>query len=389
MTYNPSILAEVMRARSLSASALSKRLGLSIDSLREELDRDPEPTQKLLNSIAKELALPAFVFFMQKTPSIGEIIPDFRSAHPVPSPKYPATIQKIQLAATIQKAAAQLVRSGASNLPSLNPKTTQEIEELAFNARQYFRISLDDQLAASDARAFYNICRKKIEDKGIFVLQESFPPEDGSGFCLAHPTHPVIVINTKRQTRGRRLFTLVHELGHVLLQATGISDPFERHNPTEKLCNMFASAFLIPAHLLSGLLNGMSLTKEPDVEDVRRAAKRTKISQQATVLRLEELGTFRQGSHERWLKAVHNLGNPDYSEKGGGVGGPPPQEKVKLAKYGFRLASAFAKPLQRGQITDIELFRTTGLKPKYQLKYIEYAQSLSDLELRTLELGDD
>jgi Zn-dependent peptidase ImmA (M78 family) len=79
-------------------------------------------------------------------------------------------------------------------LPAFTATTDKEIDRFALRAREYFGITLKDQQDARDARAFYVAVRRKIEDKGILVLQDSFPREDGSGFCLARGTHPLIVI---------------------------------------------------------------------------------------------------------------------------------------------------------------------------------------------------
>jgi transcriptional regulator with XRE-family HTH domain len=68
VTYNPDILRNALKARSLTQSQLSKRLGIEPLELERELRREPEPQQGLLNDIARELSLPSFVFFMQKTP---------------------------------------------------------------------------------------------------------------------------------------------------------------------------------------------------------------------------------------------------------------------------------------------------------------------------------
>ena len=278
---------------------------------------------------------------------------------------------------------------GSVNLPSFEANHPGEVEEFALRARAFFNISLQEQVDAKDARTFYIICRKKIEDKGIFVLHDNFPGTDGSGFCLWHPKYPVIVVNTKQQTRGRRLFTLIHELAHVLMRKSGISDPFVSQNATERLCNRFAGSFLVPESYVSALLNSVTPVNDPDLDDVAWAARRLKISQQAAVLRLEQLRLFKPGSHDKWMRIIHNLGNPDFSEKGGGAGGPPPQEKVKLAKYGFRFATAFDNLLREGRISELNLYRSTGLKPKYQRAYFDYAKSITDTGLRTLELEDD
>jgi len=387
VAYNPNILSNVLRARSLTSDQLSRRLKLEPADLQRELGREPEPGQGILNRIAKELAIPAFAFFMERPPSLHDVIPDFRSPNADPTAKTKETIQSIQFAEGIQRALEQ-DGEGVTALPEFGATANDEIYRFALIARRYFDITLDDQVEAKDARAFYLICRKKIEDRGIIVLHDSLPEQDGSGFCLSHDHHPIIVVNTKRQTKGRRLFTLVHELAHILMRKTGISDPFIRRNATERICNRFAGSFLVPQSYVSALLRA-SITDQPD-DDVKWASRRLKISQEATAFRLEQLGLYRPGSYDAWKALVHNR-NPDYFEKTGGPPGgePPPQEKVKLAKYGFYFARAFDRLQRQGLITEVNLYRVTGLKPKYQRAYFDYAKSITPNELHTLELDDD
>jgi Zn-dependent peptidase ImmA (M78 family) len=388
VAYNPNILLDLLKARSLSRNALSHRLGIDVDELEKELKRDPEPKQSLLNNIARELALPPFVFYMKGPPALHDVIPDFRSSTPAPSSKKRETIEAIQFAEGVQRMVAELKVPPAKRLPRVNPSEPGTVEQAAASARAFFKITLDDQLDAKDAKAFYVLCRKRIEDCGIFVLHHSFPDEDGSGFCLAQQNYPLILVNTKKQNRARRLFTLIHELAHVLSRQTGISDPFVRKNALERYCNQFAGAFLAPENFIFRLLKTNNVVDDPDPEDVRRYAQRLKISQQAAVLRLEHLKLFKAGTHEKWLGLMHDS-NPDWRDKGGGAGGPPPQEKVKLAKYGFHLAQAFSGPLREGRIDPINLYRATGLKPKYQRTYFDYAASIGENELRELELDDE
>lgn len=389
MAYNPNILPEVLKARSLSRRQLSERLGLDAANLDEELSRTPEPRQGILKNIARELALPPFIFFMERLPSLHDVIPDFRSSQPAPRAKCRETVEAIQFAEGIQRAAIEGDVSGVNkNLPQFTATMPVQVDKFALKARIFFDITEQDQEAAKDAREFYVICRKKIEEKGIFVLHDSFPEQDGSGFCLSHPLHPVILINTKRQTRGRRLFTLGHELGHVLMRKTGISDPFVRENSVETLCNRFAGAFFAPESFVLNLL-GRRIDDDPDFDAVRWASRRLKISQEATVLRLEQLGLYRHGSYEKWKKIIHNFGNPDFSERGGGGTEPPPQEKVKLAKYGFHFAAVFNQLLRDGQISELNIFRSTGLKPRYQRPYFDYVENITSNELQGLELDDE
>lgn len=384
MAYNPNILPDVLRARSLTREQLSQRLGINLTQLEAELRREPEPRQGILNEIAKELALPPFIFFMEQSPQLHDVLPDFRAPNPAPRAKSRETMESIHFAEGIQKTVMEGQVRGAPQLPAFTATDHADVDAFALTARSFFNITLEDQSNAKDAREFYIICRKKIEEKGIFVLHDSFPHTDGSGFCLAHPLYPVIVVNTMQQTRGRRLFTLIHELAHVLMGKSGISDPFVRENATERLCNRFAGAFLVPRSYVASLLGTPTPVNDPDYDVVRWASRRLKISQEATVLRLEQLSLYRSGSYDKWKRLVHNA-NPDYSEKKGGPPEPPAQEKVKLAKYGFQFARAFDSLLSNGSINEVNLFRSTGLKPKYQRPYFAYAKSISDAELRELE----
>ncbi len=387
MAYNPNILPKALQARRLTSAQLSKRLKIDPADLNRELRRAPEPSQAILRSVARELALPPFAFYLSDLPPLEETIPDFRSATPAPKSKSRETIEAIKFAEGIQKTIIELGIAGVSRLPKFIATTDADVDRFALKVREEFDISLQDQQDAANARAFYVTCRRKIEDKGILVLQESFPREDGSGFCLAHDTQPLILINTNQQTRARRLFTLVHELAHCLMGQTGISDPFVRENEIERRCNRFAASFLVPKSYAATLL-GSSVTRDPDPDDVRWAAGRLKISQEATVLRLEQLEYYTSGSHSEWRSLVHN-NNPDFRKEGGGRGGPPPQEKVKLARFGFRFAKTFKRLVDEGKISEINLFRASGLKPKYQQPYFDFVSSLSPNELRNLELEDD
>ena len=86
-----------------------------------------------------------------------------------------------------------------------------------------------------------------------------------SGFCLYDETFPVIYVNNS-SSKTRQIFTLFHELAHLLFQTSGIdtisSDYIDRLGGKEKsievFCNTFAtsSAATIPRRLESLSLFG-------------------------------------------------------------------------------------------------------------------------------------
>ena len=390
MSYNPDILDDILQTRALSRSQLSERLGVSSDKLNEELNRKPQPKHTLLNKIARELSVPEFVFYMKNSPTLHDSLPDFRTPQQQATPKSKATVESIQWAEGIQRLLSENNGKPLYALPYLSPNLNQKIDDFALEARQFFGITPSDQTDAKDSKAFYLLCRKKIEDHQILVLQDSFPTEDGAGYCIWSPIHPIIVINTQRQRSSRRLFTLLHELAHVLMHQSGISDPFISRNSIERLCNRFAASFLLPRAYLDVLLRGLEISNTPTPSEIARIASRLNISQQAAILQLERLGQVAKGSHDQWLSYVQMHGNPDFKKEGGGGNQPPPQEKVKLARFGFAFANAVSKLIRDARVTPIDLYRASGLKPKYQNSYLDFVRELSSpVVLRNLELDDD
>jgi hypothetical protein len=166
----------------------------------------------------------------------------------------------------------------------------------------------------------------------------------------------------------------MHEVAHVLMGRSGISDPFITNNAVERACNFFAAQLLVPEGLAKNAFSHCRMNFHTSPDEVRRGANFLNVSQQATVVRLEQLGLVAAGSHDRWLQSVKETGNPDFERKGGG-GGNVPQERVKLAKYGFTFARVFGGAVASGNLLPLDLYRMSGLKPKYQQRYFEFASN--------------
>jgi Zn-dependent peptidase ImmA (M78 family) len=81
-----------------------------------------------------------------------------------------------------------------------------------------------------------------LEERGIRVL-EANAPESFDGLAAWAGDTPFMLVNRNVRDTCRLRFTLLHELGHLLLQ---IPEGAES-KVVEKLCNRFASAMLFPA----------------------------------------------------------------------------------------------------------------------------------------------
>ena len=76
----------------------------------------------------------------------------------------------------------------------------------------------------SDGRAGFNAWRTRIEDAGVLVFQTTrFSTEEASGFAIAGDILPIVVVN-RNDTLTRRTFSLLHELAHLIIRVSGVSD---------------------------------------------------------------------------------------------------------------------------------------------------------------------
>ena len=91
------------------------------------------------------------------------------------------------------------------------------------------------------------------------------------GFAIAHKLVPLVFVNG-RDAEVAAVFTLVHELAHIWLGVTGVSDvnPSRFGDPVERLCNRVAANLLVPKDAF--------LERWAESWDLERLAKHFRVS---------------------------------------------------------------------------------------------------------------
>ncbi len=121
--------------------------------------------------------------------------------------------------------------------------------------RDSLKISIEDQVKWKDDSTALKAWRGVLEAAGIFVFKAPFKQKDISGFCLSDEHLPIIYLNNST-TKTRQIFSLLHELAHLLLKINGLSKfdqsymerlP-ENDRKIEHFCNAIAAEVLVPAH---------------------------------------------------------------------------------------------------------------------------------------------
>lgn len=262
----------------------AERSGRSIESIRGRFPQlarwetgETRPTFKQLSDFASYTYVRFATLLLRQPPEEQLPLPDFRTVGDLsrsrPSPNLLETIYICQQRQSWYRDYAldrgygpvNFVGSASLELKSIDVGATLRKQcGFEMSERRQYR-KWDDAIDGIVAR---------IEDAGALIMRSSIvgsnthrplDPEEFRGFALADPYAPLIFINTA-DTKSAQMFTLAHELAHLVLGESGVSNASPRRvarSRVEKWCNEVAAELLVPvSELRDQYLNVGSLTEQ-------------------------------------------------------------------------------------------------------------------------------
>jgi Zn-dependent peptidase ImmA (M78 family) len=269
--------------RMTEETAAAKIPKLTVEKLKEWEDGTSQPTIRQAQILAKAYKRPFALFFLPEVPRDFQPLQDFRK-----SGSKELTTSSIFIIREIQQKQAWI-----SDVYSENNE-----EKLPFVGR--FTLNSNPKDVADDILATLGIIPSKYkndnpirewinaaESKGIFVSRTSFihskmklDSEELQGFAIADQFAPFVFVNSD-DWNAPQLFTLVHELAHIWIFATGISNEIEpeianrdKFNPIELFCNEVAANALIPNEIILNI----DRTVFKNSQDIFKTAKNLGVS---------------------------------------------------------------------------------------------------------------
>jgi len=255
----PKVLKWARESARMSLEDAASKVSVSSNKLNDWEEGISQPTIKQAETLAKTYRRPFAVFFLPDIPRDFQPLQDFRRK----------TARKLGTASTFIIREIQQKQTWISELYSEN-----EEAELPFVGK-YNRNS-NPQTVAKDIVSTLGIDPLnystdnpikewiiKAEMNGIFISRTSFihsrlklDSEELQGFAIADKYAPFIFINSD-DWNAPQLFTLVHELAHIWIAASGISNeigPELKHkeslHPIELFCNEVAANTLLPIEVM-------------------------------------------------------------------------------------------------------------------------------------------
>ncbi|MBL7846383.1 MAG: ImmA/IrrE family metallo-endopeptidase [Cyclobacteriaceae bacterium] len=205
-------------------------------------------------------------------------------------------------------------------------QTTKEKEQWL---RNKLDISIDDQLRYESSSQAYRHWRNSIESKlGILVFQFAMPLNQVQGFCYSDYQPYCIVVNSKHSYQAR-IFTLFHELGHLVKHQSGIClpDKVESNEEVEFGCNEFAGRFLIPEN---------ALVPSTEFEEIKTFASQLKVSSEVYLRRLLDEGLLNKVRFFSLLKEI-KASYKDFKQRKGGFVKPVVKSKAERGETFYNM----------------------------------------------------
>jgi Zn-dependent peptidase ImmA (M78 family) len=238
------------------------------------------------------------------------------------------------------------------------------------NVRSYLGVSIEEQFGFTNTRVAMQRWRHAIEDSGIFVFKRPMKEAGVSGFCLLDDELPVIYVNNS-VPESRQIFTLVHELTHILLGTNGITLADDAYIATlddderriEILCNRMAAEILVPSqHFESFITDDMSWP-ESRIEHV---ADLFSVSREVILRRLVERGIVTNAAYSQWVARWAESGSHERESSGGNYYA---NQATYLSRALLRLAFG---SLYRGNRSVEQLGEYFSMRPAVVTKFETY-----------------
>lgn len=361
------------------------RAGLSIDVLARrfpKLDaweqRVARPTLKQLEDFAKATFTPVGFLFLEAPPVERVPIPDFRTIGNVrlgrPSPDLLDTLYLCQQRQEWYRDFARSMGDRALDIVS-SARVTDDVVRTAASIRHALGFDLEER---RQLPTWTEALRRFIEQAdalGILVMvsgvvgsnnRRRLDPEEFRGFALTDPLASLVFINGA-DTKAAQMFTLAHELAHVWLGQSAVSDAqavLVPDHEVERWCNQVAAELLVPLAVLRDEYNERAELRA----EVSRLARRFKVSTLVILRRMHDAGGLTR--QQLWAAYEAELDRLRAIPKGSGGD--------FYLTLGARASKTFARALVistlEGRTSFTEAFRLLGFKKMATFR--EVGQSL-------------
>jgi Zn-dependent peptidase ImmA (M78 family) len=295
-SINPDRLAWCCADRGVTLEACAAEVGIAAANLEKVMAGEPSLTFNQLRKLAEFFGRGVLFFLEPGAVDEAQVhTPQFRTLanqKPELSARVKALIERVERQRAIFLSLREELDD--ADLPRFAPPDLAglEVAGAARKVRQW--------LGLADTNDFESY-RRAVEAKGLLVFQSNgyngkwqiAKESPILGFSLYDPECPVIVVK-KLAAESRQCFTLMHELGHLLLHKTSSIDDerdLHSHEGMERDANAFAGHLLVPDAFLKSIRDAERPAEAAGFDDwLHEQRKAWGVSGEVILLRLLDAG---------------------------------------------------------------------------------------------------
>ena len=370
---NPTILTWARERAQLSVAVLASKLKVPEEKIDAWESGEKQPTFKQAQAFAARTHIPFGYLHLRQPPEEKMPLPDLRTVDGnAPRRASPELIEMAQIVLRRQEWFSEYLRDqGVEANPHVGRFTADDnILNVVNDIRRVLEVpSHPDR---GDWESYYRNLIRKIEDAGILVMRQSFirhysrplSVQEFRGFAIFDALAPVIFIN-QADAPAARLFTLIHELAHIWIGKSGVSDASpDTHRKEEVFCNAVAAEFLVPEkEFLSYWQRGDDWRDNLPVLEAHFRVSTWVIARRALTL-----GKISREDYRDYVEALQR----QYRNRDKNTGGPTYYRTQK-----GQISEMFSRPLVSEALSGRVLLRDAGnllsMKPN---RIPEYAKEL-------------
>jgi Zn-dependent peptidase ImmA (M78 family) len=382
MALNPQILKWARETAGLSVGEAAHALAFKDARDRTAAQRlqsmeagEEEPSRSVLLGMSRVYHRSLLVFYLSDPPRTGDRGQDFRRAPGMQPPEYDPTLDAlIRDVRGRQGVVKDLLEQTEPAQVDYVASVTMDVQpaELARRITNRLGFSLAEFRQRPTVQAAFTYLREKVEASGAFVLllgnlgsyHTNIPSGVFRGYAIADSVAPFIVVNDQ-DAAVAWAFTVLHELTHLWLGATGVSGG-SSDTQIESYCNSVAGEILLPEPEMNELHFLRRASLQETVEAVARFARVRNISRPMVAYKLLRVGLITSARwrdldkhyEDEWIAAQARPTSKEKSESG------PSYYVVKRHRLGRALLDLVRNSVAEGFLTHTKAGRVLGVKPR-------------------------
>jgi len=252
INVNPAVIESVRKSLGIDLHKASELSGISVRRLKQ-LETDKKPTLSEIKALAKAYNSSIASLLLHKPAKDKPLPKDRRTVNSEQVGIFdPQTILAVRKARALLYSLLELKEELGLSTPefSYSAALNNDPKELAIKLRKEWNLDRIKELQ-NDNLALESYI-EKIESFGVAIFQLPLTKDNLRGFSITDEKQPIIVIKRGGEPVTAKIFTLFHELGHILLNESGICDIklYNERRRIEKWCNAFAGEILVPSNQL-------------------------------------------------------------------------------------------------------------------------------------------